>query len=414
MATTRLYLDTRAVRPGAEAPVKITLCLKGKTTTIPTGIKVRPEHWDASARSVIRHPQRMTLNSILAKRKSDFDMALIRLIEDGSARHARSVTELKDMVLDAMKPEEERRKADGIFYTRFCAFSESRKTEGSRFTYRQTMKRMEAFDPEIRERTFEDIDFRWLSRFEMFLERTSKSANGRAVYFRCIRAVFNDAIDDDITSAYPFRKFKIRKEPTAKRSLTVEQLRTLMNYPCEDWQVQYRDMFILMFFLIGINGVDLFNAKKTAIVNGRLEYVRAKTHKPYSIRVYPEAMEIIRKYSGSEYLVNVMERRRNYKDYLHRMSDALKEIGPYTRRGLGGKKIRQPLFPGISQYWCRHTWATIAAELDIPKETIAAGLGHDLGNTTTSIYINFNMRKVDEANRKVIDYVLGKNEAGGL
>ena len=62
------------------------------------------------------------------------------------------------------------------------------------------------------------------------------------------------------------------------------------------------------------------------------------------------------------------------------------------------------MFPHITTYWARHTWATIAASLDIPKETIAAGLGHG-GNTVTDIYIDFDRRKVDEANRRVIDWV---------
>jgi integrase len=87
------------------------------------------------------------------------------------------------------------------------------------------------------------------------------------------------------------------------------------------------------------------------------------------------------------------------------MTKVLKTIGPYERKGRGGKKTHTPLFPELSQYWCRHTWATIAAELDIPKETIAAALGHDMGNPTTAIYINFNQKKVDEANRKVIDFL---------
>ena len=43
--------------------------------------------------------------------------------------------------------------------------------------------------------------------------------------------------------------------------------------------------------------------------------------------------------------------------------------------------------------------------LDIPKETIAAALGHG-GNTVTDIYIDFDRRKVDEANRRVLDWVL--------
>ena len=59
----------------------------------------------------------------------------------------------------------------------------------------------------------------------------------------------------------------------------------------------------------------------------------------------------------------------------------------------------------FSMYWARHSWATIAAELDIPKETIAAALGHS-SNTVTDIYINFDRAKIDRANRQVLDYVL--------
>ena len=85
------------------------------------------------------------------------------------------------------------------------------------------------------------------------------------------------------------------------------------------------------------------------------------------------------------------------------MGIALKEIGEVERVGRGGRKVREPLFPDISSYWSRHTWATIAASLDIPKETISAALGHEIGSAVTSIYIDFDQRKVDEANRKVID-----------
>lgn len=78
------------------------------------------------------------------------------------------------------------------------------------------------------------------------------------------------------------------------------------------------------------------------------------------------------------------------------------------RVGRGGKKIITPLFPDLSAYWARHSWATIAYSLDVPKETISEALGHEIGSRITSIYIAFDRRKVDAANRKVIDYVLGK------
>lgn len=63
-------------------------------------------------------------------------------------------------------------------------------------------------------------------------------------------------------------------------------------------------------------------------------------------------------------------------------------------------------------YIPRHSWATLAAELDIPKETISAGLGHEIGSDVTSIYIKFDQKKVDDANRRVIDYLFGKEKAG--
>lgn len=90
------------------------------------------------------------------------------------------------------------------------------------------------------------------------------------------------------------------------------------------------------------------------------------------------------------------------------MDIVLKEIGPMERKGRGGKKERQPLFPDLSSYWSRHTWATIAASLDIPKEVIAEALGHT-SNSVTDIYIKFDHKKVDQANRAVIDLIFKKD-----
>ena len=62
---------------------------------------------------------------------------------------------------------------------------------------------------------------------------------------------------------------------------------------------------MLMFYLIGINAIDLFNLKQ--IVDGRIEYKREKTGKLYSIKVEPEAMEIINRYKGNKFLLNTLE-----------------------------------------------------------------------------------------------------------
>ena len=125
----------------------------------------------------------------------------------------------------------------------------SRNAKGTIGVYRQTLTKMEQYDPKLTSRTFEEINREWLTGFERFLAETAKSANARAIHLRNIRAVFNDAIDDEITTAYPFRKFKIKTQRTRKRALTVEDLRTLMKHECEEYQHIYRDMFLLMFYL---------------------------------------------------------------------------------------------------------------------------------------------------------------------
>ena len=240
----------------------------------------------------------------------------------------------------------------------------------------------------------------------MWMIKSGMKTNAYAIHLRNIRSVFNYAIDNEYTTLYPFRKFKIKKEETRKRSLSVEQLQILKDYPCEEYQVRYRDIFMLMFYLIGINAADLFLAKPDSIENGRLEYKRAKTGKLYSIKIEPEAMEIINRYRGNSYLLNIMDEYKDYRNFLHRMGIALKEIGNMERVGRGGKKVREPLFKDLSSYWSRHTWATIAASIDIPKETISEALGHSIGSEVTSIYIKFDHKKVDEANRRVIDHIL--------
>lgn len=116
-------------------------------------------------------------------------------------------------------------------------------------------------------------------------------------------------------------------------------------------------------------------------------------------------MAIIERYKGKGQLLDMLDRYTNYKDYAHRLNKNLQEIGELKRIGFGGKKIRKPLFPDITTYWARHTWATIAHKIGIPKDTISIALGHEFGCKTTGIYIDYDMEKVDEANRKVIDYI---------
>lgn len=408
MITTKFYQDKRFTKgdEGQLAPIKLTISRKGTTALINTDVKVLPNQWDKVKQQVINHDNAKRINLHLSKFKIKVETILMDMEENGVVA-GMTAAKVKEYITNLLSPSDSFNN-DNLFINRYIEFAESRKAVRTKEIYLITLKRIKEFDKGCESLSFEDIDKKWLSSFNKFLSKSSPSNNARNIHFRNIRAVFNEAIDDEITTFYPFRKFKLSYDETKKRSLTIEQLRELFNLQTFGAYVEYLDMFKLIFLLCGINLVDLFNLTPKNIVNGRVEYVRAKTHKRYSIRIEPEAMEIIERYKGSKKLLRMAERYNSSNNYKSTINRNLKKIGQLTGENYKQSNIpiMKPIEEELSTYWARHTWATIAAELDIPKETIAAGLGHSIGSPITSIYIDFNLKKVDEANRRIIDYVL--------
>lgn len=394
MIEVSLYFDTRRAKSNGKYPIRIYVKNK-KGFYVSTVFDSDIENWD-NGKFGKNEPNQKAKNALLMGMLNRVEKKMLEIEDD---RIVISDEILKKLVSEIVSGKCEQIKTFSDFADEFISTKSNPRTIE---VYKSTKSKVDRYSPKC---TFDTIDRKWLYGFENWLSSGGMKINAIGIHLRNIRAVFNYCIDEGYTALYPFRKFKIKKEETRKRSLTAEQLLMLRDYRCEEYQERYRDMFMLMFYLIGINAADLFNAKLSDMVNGRLEYKRAKTGKLYSIKLEPEAMKIIERYKGKDYMLNIMDEYGNYKDFLHRMGIGLKQIGECKRVGLGGKKIITPLFPDVSSYWARHTWATIAASLDIPKETISEALGHEIGSLVTAIYINFDRNKVDDANRKVIDYL---------
>ncbi len=104
---------------------------------------------------IVRHPQAMYLNTAITSVKNDWDITIIKLIESGKARTAKTAPELKQMILENLYPERFGSRK-GEFLKRYIQFAESRNAAG-------TVSRMRAYDPLISKRKFRDIDRKWLS-----------------------------------------------------------------------------------------------------------------------------------------------------------------------------------------------------------------------------------------------------------
>ena len=404
MAKVSLYHDLRAVKDGSCGAIKIRVYHNGKAFMLPTSISVLPQHWDDGV--IIGHDRAKKWNGFLKLRLMDIKTEIIKLDVEGKLA-AMSAADLKKRLLLLCGAIEEDETPADLFWPVFVEYMESQKNAGTRTIYGQTASRLQAFDLNIEKRRFNDIDKAWLEKFDAFMALTSPKKNARNIHLRNLRTVFNYAINQkELDISYPFRSFKITAEATASRALTIDQIKQLRSYPIEEAHLaKYRDIFMLMIYLRGINAADLFSAKKTDIVNGRLEYVRKKTGTFYSIRVEPEAQEIIDRYSGETYLLDISESWSNPTDYLRKMDKGLKKIGAMERKGLGGKKHYKPILPQLSSYYSRHTFASLGVELHIPIELISESLGHKIGSPTTAIYVHYLRQQVDDATRKIIDYI---------
>lgn len=419
MATVKFYHDKRGIKEGKEAPLKIKITSKGVGAFLPLDVRITPNQWNDRKERIVGHPQEKSLNLFIRKRLFEVEDIVRGLPRSMNGR------QMVDRVKVLLYMDSQQCLSENLFLAVARRYAESRNAKRTREIYDQTIKAMLGFDPMLEYKTFEEVSTIWLNRFDEYLQKTSPSVNARGIHFRNIRAIFNYAVKDlEITSFYPFYKFKIKKAETVKRSLTIEQVRDLFSAKVYDSVRpddaiklhRYIDMFKLSIFLCGIRPVDLCYLKKENVINGRIEYVSQKCGVHYSIKVEPEAWDIINQYSGRyEYLLDIYDHHQSadgYRNFLKQQARALQNIGK-TRTGLGrggGKLEGNSTFPGISAYWARHTWATLAIELGHSMETVSAGLGHLHGEQMTLVYVAFRQRSVDECNRKVMDYVLGKKK----
>lgn len=212
----------------------------------------------------------------LAKeRKSDLDAKEIRAL-------------VSSAIFGLAEEEKDGIKASGEFVEWFCRFADTHNSPDARTRkdYYHTLSRLKSFAPQLDSLNFADITVGWLEEFDRFLSPTC-GLNSRNHHMRNIRAVFKFALRHDLDIRNPFDRIRLKTEQTMKRSLTVEELREIFTMEVMPYAEIYRDMFKLSFMLVGINPIDLFRVKGITS-HGRIDYRRAKTHKPYSIKLEPD------------------------------------------------------------------------------------------------------------------------------
>ena len=267
-------------------------------------------------------------------------------------------------------------------------------------TYRCTLKSFMQFR-EDKDVLLEDIDSDLMLMYEAYLRNKGLTKNSTSFYMRILRAVYNRAVEKDLTTnRNPFKHVYTGIDKTIKRAIPLKAIKQIKNLdlslqPSLDFA---RDMFLFSFYTRGMSFIDMAYLKKKDLANGILSYRRRKTGQQLFIRWEKCMQEIVDKYDNpqSEFLLPIIKRadkdnRLQYQSALRFVNNHLKSVVALLNIGIT-----------ISMYTARHSWASIAKSKNIPISVISEGMGHD-SEMTTQIYLaSLDNAVVDRANAQIL------------
>ena len=181
--------------------------------------------------------------------------------------------------------------------------------------------------------------------------------------------------------------------------LTPDQVRFIRDYDGRGRCRKFRDMFMLSYYLGGMNPVDLLKVDFSA---PHIKYMRTKTENAVKINPYvefdvpDEAKPIIAEYIGHDGCLKLFGGK-----YATGMVSTL----TVTFRNKSGMS-------GLTFYSARKSFAQHAFQLGISESVIDYILGHSLNagkKSTIYSYIQVTPAMATEAIRKVCDFIHGNN-----
>lgn len=259
----------------------------------------------------------------------------------------------------------------------------------------------------------EEINVKTMKAFENALKDRPRA---QSLYPNCIKTIFNaakeyynDEDNDIIRIKHSLDKYKpVEQNIAEKRALDVETIRRIFALPYDNIKVKEKssrhdlalDCFRLSFCLMGMNSADLFNA--TEIDGNTIVYDRMKTKDrrrdkaEIQVKITDYIKPLVEKYKGKERVFNFYERFTTMESFNRAINLGLKDVG----KELGIERLQF--------YAARHSMATIAYNyVHVPKYIVDEMLNHVNGSLRmVDVYVKRDFTQINEANVKLLDYVL--------
>lgn len=397
MASIKVKLRPSAT-DGHEGSIYYQIIHDRKVRQLPTGYKVFPAEWDEK-RSTVTASRKSDRRPFIISLRERIRLDIARLTKIDRKLDANGVTYTADDVVDEFN----RYAHDYSLFNFMEGIIDKLKRNGktrTSETYRSTLNSFKKF------RNGEDILLdcitpETMEGYEAWHKRRGVAPNTISFYARILRAVYNRAVQNDITmDLNPFRNVYTGIDKTVKRALPLAVIKRvkaldLSKAPALDYA---RNMFLMSFYLRGMSFIDMAFLKKSDLKNGYVTYRRRKTGRQLIIEWTKEMQIILDKYpeNKSDYLLPVirnpgLNERCTYRNAGYNINRSLKKVCQMLNLD----------FP-LTMYAARHSWASAARDKGIPLSVISEGMGHD-SETTTQIYLaSLDTSLIDQANSLIL------------
>lgn len=249
-----------------------------------------------------------------------------------------------------------------------------------------------------------------MEQYEAWMTHRGLKQNSIRFYLRTLNTLTRKAIDEHLMEDRQlFAKVRLSYVKTTKRAITESQIRRIkrLDLSGKPTQALARDMFMFSFYMRGMSFVDMAFLRKADLKYGMLSYCRRKTNQHLTIAWHRALQDIIDRYAhltrNTPYLLPIITRTdgTEYKQYRNReecINRALKSIGVAA-----GLKIP------LTTYVARHSWASIARNMNFSIAIISEGMGHQSYRTTQIYLDSIDTARIDDANNRIIHRIsMGK------
>lgn len=388
--------------PKTEGTLYYQVTYKRKVKWINTQLHIYPKEWnDETGELMITVPTNSVRKAELEKMQYQMNWELKQwdkvIVEMESKHNNVTIKELCD-AFNKIKAQ----KTVFMFLQEQVLKKEQMNRQGTAMTYLNAYRRFKEFRKEI-DLTFDELTADMMECYEAWLIDRRLKQNSISCYLRTLCTLLSKAVGEGLTTDRKlFNRVRLAYVKTAKRAISENELRAIASLQLPQGTIIAfaRDIFMFSFYMRGMPFVDIAYLRKTNLKNGMLAYSRKKTNQYLTVEWEREAQEIINRYAhinpDNPYLLPIIQKedgteRKQYHRMLENINYNLKKIGEKVG-------LKMPL----TTYTARHTWASIARNMDISISIISEGMGHR-SIKTTQVYLNsIDVSKINEANKKII------------